>query len=360
MQNLRLQRLQERLEELKIDALLVTSLKNVRYLSNFSGTAAFLFITPGPCFFVTDFRYKTQARIEVKGFKLRFYGYTDSTIEAIKELLRELKVKNIGFEAGEVSFDTYHSWSKELPNVNFQPTKDLIESLRIVKDEDEIKTIKKAINIAEKAFLETAGKIKAGIREKEIALELEYQIRKRGGGMIPFDTIVASGKRGALPHGVATGKVIKSGEPATIDTGATYSGYNSDMTRALIVGKKVTKRYKEIYNLVLEAQMEAISNVKPGVPWKEIDSIARGIIAKAGYGQYFEHGTGHGIGLAVHELPKITPKGNGILEEGMLFTIEPGIYIPNFGGVRIEDMVLVTSTGYKVLTTLPKEWGWWE
>lgn len=359
VRGLRLKRLQETLRGLKVDALLVTSLKNVRYLSNFSGTAAFLFITPGPCFFVTDFRYKTQAKIEVKGFELRFYGYADS-LDKIKGLARELKVRDLGFEGGEVSFSTYQRWRKALAGIKFHPTKDLIESMRIVKDDDEIRIIKKAIAIAEGAFLETIGGIRAGLRERDVALELEYQIRRRGGNRVPFDIIVASGKRGALPHGVATDKVIKSGEPVTIDMGAEYSGYHSDMTRALIVGKKVAKRYKKIYNLVLEAQSEAIGKVRPGVHCKEIDSTARGIIAKAGYSQYFEHGTGHGIGLAVHELPKILPNSKGTLEMGMLFTVEPGIYIPDLGGVRIEDMVLVTKTGCRVLTALPKAWGWWE
>ncbi|MBI3584748.1 MAG: aminopeptidase P family protein [Nitrospinae bacterium] len=258
-------------------------------------------------------------------------------------------MKTIGFEP-HLPYSTYQELHSKLNSASLTPVKNIVEDVRMVKEPSEIEFIKKAIGIIDRAFKRMKKIVKAGSKENEIAIEMEYQLRKEGAEGIPFDIIVASGERGALPHGIASDKIIKDGELVILDFGSRYMGYNSDCTRTLSVGR-LDERQKDIYSIVLDAQREAIKSIKPGLKASEIDSKARQFIIEKGYGENFGHSTGHGVGLEVHENPRIAEGQDDIIKEGMVFTIEPGVYIHGWGGVRIEDMVLVTKEGCEVLTS---------
>ncbi len=333
----------------KIDAIIVTDLKNIRYLTDFKGSHAVLLITPLMKYLITDFRYKEQAMKEAKDCRIiiekkRFRGVTN--------LIKKLNIKNVCFEKS-VSYEFY----RKLTEIGLKliPLNDEISSLREVKREDEIRCIREAIRRAESAFLKIKKYIKPGIPESEIALILEYEIKRLGSKRLPFEIIVASGKNSSMPHAGTSEKKIEHGDLVVIDWGAEADGYFSDMTRTFLVDGPDIGLKKRIYEIVLNAQKRAISGVYPGRTTVYIDRLARDYIREKGYSKYFGHGTGHGIGLDIHELPHISYSGRERLRPGMVFTIEPGIYIPETGGVRIEDMVLVTENGYEVLTKLPKE-----
>lgn len=349
----RLHRIQERLANNKIDAIFLTALENIRYLTNFSGSSAFLMITKDKGYLITDFRYKTVAGDEVKGYKVIIYQ--NSIIDEIERLTKKEKISHLGIEKRNITLEQYQKLTKKLKKIKIIPTLNLVEGLRVIKGPVEIKDIEIAIKRAEKAYKKINSNIKIGISEKEIALRLEYAIRSGGSDRLPFEAIVASGYRAALPHAVSGKRLLKENDLVIIDFGAEYKGYYADITRTRFIGSRINRRQREIYQTVLDAQAEAINLIKPGAKAKDIDAAARKVISKAGFGKYFGHGTGHGIGLMVHELPSISTKSEDILKEGMIFTVEPGIYIPGWGGIRIEDMVLVTKTGFRILTTLPKE-----
>ena len=329
-----------------LDGLLITNLINVRYLSNFTGSSGFIIMSPKKNFFFTDFRYTTQAKKEVSGFKIEEFKNQN---EAIKNFCKKERIINLGFEASYMPFSVYKNFKKALSPVKLIPTTGVIEILRIVKDEGEMICIRKAVSILEKGLKPVLPMLRKKLKEREIALELEYQLKKLGAQKLSFDLIVASGKRSALPHGVASDKKISKGEFVIIDFGCSYNGYHSDVTRTFIIGKP-DKKQQQIYNIVRDAQSIAIENIKPGKTCEEIDDAARNYIKKNGFDKYFGHGLGHGVGLDVHEEPRISKKVKEKIKEGMVFTVEPGIYIPGFGGVRIEDMVYVTESGCKVLT----------
>ncbi len=333
----------------KTDAIIITDLKNIRYLTNFKGSSAALLVTPEMKFLVTDFRYKEQAMKETKDCKIviekkRFRG--------ISNLIKKLNIKKLCFEES-VSYESY----KKLTDLGLMlfPLKNEISSMREVKREDEIRCIREAIRRAESAFLKIKNYIKPGITESEIALRLEYEIKKLGSKRLPFEIIVASGKNSSMPHANTSEKKIEPGDLIVIDWGAEANGYFSDMTRTFLIDGPDIGLKKEIYKIVLNAQEKAIRGVYPGRTTTYIDRLARDYIREKGYSKYFGHGTGHGIGLDIHELPHISYSGRERLKPGMVFTIEPGIYIPETGGVRIEDMVLVTEDGYEILTRLPKD-----
>jgi len=346
-----LKKIGERFEKYSLDAILVLNLDNVRYLSGFTGSEGAILVSQNRNYFLTGTRYTTQASEQTKGFIIREY---DNREEEISDLISKLNIKSLGFEPQYVTFEAYNRLLKRLQDTKLIPIAEGLDSVRNKKEGSEIKLIKEAIRIASESYLDIVGRIKVGIEEREIALETEYLMRKKGAEKVSFDTIVASGKRAALPHGIATSKRIKKGEFVVIDFGARYQGYYSDETQTVVVGKP-TIRQKKIYQIVKDAQEKAFEAIKPGVDVTKVDSAARDYIGNAGFGKYFGHGTGHGVGLAVHEMPHISPLGKEVIEEGMVFTIEPGIYIPKWGGVRIEDMVRVTSRGYERLTFLPKE-----
>ena len=336
----------------KIDCLLVTNMPHVRYLSGFTGSNGMILLTPRRAYFLTDFRYLVQAQKEVKNCKVTI---ADRELTSELPKLSELSKKaRVGVEAAHMSLKMLDKLKDLLPKVDFRPTENLIESLSRIKDADEIKKIKKAIRIADKAFADILGSLKPGVTEKEIAFEMEYNMRSMGAESIAFDIIVASGQRSSMPHGIASTKKLRKGDFVTLDFGCIYQGYASDITRTVVLGK-ATEKHKKIYDVVLTAQKKACKAVKPGLACSRLDGVARDIIMKAGYGDYFGHGLGHGIGLAVHDNPSLNPRSTDTLAEGMVVTIEPGIYIPNWGGVRVEDDVLVTSSGGQILSKSPKE-----
>ncbi len=333
------------------DAFLVTNLTNVSYLTGFTGSSGYAVVTDKNAVFITDSRYQTQSKDEVKGYDIVIQKGRIS--EEFGRLLKDIGAHRIAFESRNVSFDFHGALFKEMPGVEFLPVKDAVEKLRAVKDEDEINRISEAVRRAEGGFRENISRIAPGMVESETALGLEFNIRGLGARKVPFDIIVASGERAALPHGIASGKEMREGETLIIDFGGEAFGYQSDLTRSGVLGEPDRKQ-SEIYEIVLEAQRRAIEKVKAGVSCREVDEAARGYIASKGFGDYFGHGLGHGVGLEVHEAPAVSYLSEDILQEGMVITIEPGIYIPGWGGFRIEDMVLVTAEGCDVMTSLPR------
>lgn len=348
---IKLKRLREKLDELKIDAIFINHLPNIRYLTGFSGSSALCLVSKTDAFFITDFRYKEQIKIQVKHFKkIVATGKTLLDIACEKNIFRGLT--KIGFEADHISFSLLSELKRKFKGVKFVPTRNLIEEISAVKTPDEIENIKSAIKISEKVFNEVLNIIKPGVSEIDIAAEISYLHKKFGAEKDAFDIIVASGWRSALPHGVASDKKIKKGELVVIDFGCVYNGYHSDITRTIAVGK-ISDEKRKIYQIVLDAQARAIESARAGLKASELDSIARDYIKQKGYGRFFGHSLGHGIGTEIHTLPRIAPKSNYILQNGNVITIEPGIYIPDTGGVRIEDDILINSTA-ELLTSLPR------
>ncbi len=351
MNDQRLRKAAGLLKKNNLNVLIVTEINHVRYLSGFTGSNGIVVIAPQKAFFLTDFRYTVQSQKEVKDCKV---------IIASRQLVTELpklpvfsKGCRVGIEADFVSVNFLAKLKELLPDVEFKPTTQLIESLSIVKDSEEIRRVKKAVRIADKAFSDILGSIKPGVAECDIALELEYNMRNLGAENVSFETIIASGQRSAMPHGRASAKKLRKGDFVTLDFGCLYEGYASDITRTVVLGK-ATEKQKKIYEIVLAAQKTACKAVKPGIPCNRLDAVARDMIMKAGYGDNFGHGLGHGIGMLVHDRPVVSSQSADVLEAGMIITIEPGIYISNWGGVRIEDDVLVTSNGGQILSKSPK------
>ena len=335
-----------------LDGILFVSLENIRYLCGFTGSDGAFVITQKDSFFLTDSRYWTQADEEVEGSKIVHYK---KKMEGIFSLLSDLRLIRIGFESAALPFSAFQFLSEKLADTaKLVPLEDEIKNLRAVKDARELTLIRKAIDISSNAFSHVTEILKEGVVEREVALEMECFMKRSGADALGFDIIIASGKRSALPHGKASGKRIEKGDFILIDFGSEFQGYHSDQTRTVLCGSPSSEQQK-IYQIVKEAHDKAIEKVRPGIPVGDVDRAARDHIRSKGYGEYFGHGTGHGIGLAVHEDPAVNSENNGPVHEGMVFTIEPGIYIPDRGGVRIEDMVLVTAHGAEVLTYLPTE-----
>jgi Xaa-Pro aminopeptidase len=348
----RIKKLQKMLPEENLDFLLVTFLPHVRYLSGYSGTNGMILLSLKSSLFLTDFRYKGQAKEQVRNMKVTTVERDLFSSLSDVPLLKGKRIK-LGLEADHVSCQVYRRLKSLLPDCLLVPTERIVETLTVKKDSGEIEKIRKAVRITDRAFSEILGYIKPGVKELDIAAELEYKMKRHGSSSPYFQTIVASGRRAALPHGVATGKRIKKGELVTMDFGAVLDGYTADMTRTVVVGK-ASKKQKQVYDLVLRAQKHAISKAKSGMKACDLDKAARSVIKRAGYGKYFGHGLGHGIGLLVHDNPAVNPTNQLRLEPGMVITIEPGVYIPNWGGVRIEDNILITQRGCQNLTRSPK------
>lgn len=345
-----LENIQKLLKKKKIDAFLVTNLRNLRYLTGFTGSSGFALITKDRGLFFTDFRYREQAEKEVK--KCEIIIEKSKRTNTISKMAKKLGINKLGFET-TISYSFFDMLDKKI--IEMLPVKNLMERFRKLKNEDEMDNLKKAIQRAEDAFLKIKPYIKIGVRESELALRLEYQIKKEGCKSIPFDIIVASGKNSSMPHAKPSDKKIKDGDFVIIDWGAECNGYFSDMTRTfLMYGNDISEK-RRIYEIVNTARDKAIITAQEGVKAKEIDAAARNIIKKEGYARFFGHGTGHGVGLDVHESPSISQVSNEIISESMVFTIEPGIYITDIGGVRIEDMVTIKEGSAVVLTTLPRE-----
>lgn len=347
----KIKKVYELMDKEGLDALLIDSPENRYYLTGFTGTAGRVLLTGKGAYFITDFRYVEQAKKQTEGYEI--VELSSNFEKGLNELLKKDGVKRLGFESKAISHEQFLKYNEVL-EVELQKTTDLIEGLRVIKGPEEIEKIKKAVEITDAAFAHILGIIKPGVTEREIALELEFFQKRMGGEKNAFDFIVASGQRSSLPHGVASDKVIEKGDFVTLDFGVFYQGYCSDLTRTVVVGEPDEKQ-KEIYGLVLKAQLAVIERVKAGMSCKEVDEIARGIIGEAGYRENFGHGLGHGIGLEIHEAPRVSFTSETILQPGMVVTNEPGIYIPDWGGVRIEDDLLITEEGCEVLNKAPKE-----
>lgn len=343
----RVDRLCERLHD--NEAVFITGRPNIFYYSGFTSEDAYLLISHDTCLIITDSRYMIQAHEQAKGFEVL------DIKDGFEKVFSRTNAKYIGYEENIMSVREYkHIRSRLRQNQDFIEMQNLIDEPRKIKDEKEIKKIAEAESIGDEAFSHILNEIKPGKTEKEIALELEFFMKRQGAEALSFDTIAASGKRSAMPHGVATDKKIEEGDFLTLDFGCVFEGYCSDMTRTIVIGK-ASERQKEIYNTVLNAQTSAIDVIHEGIPCSEVDNIARSIINEAGYGDKFGHGLGHSVGIEIHESPSFAPKCNEKVRNGNVITVEPGIYIDGFGGVRIEDLIAVHDGTVTNLTHSPKE-----
>ena len=340
------------LESKGIDGILVSDNKNIKYLSGFSGSSGCLLITGRGKIFCTDFRYEEQAKDEVKGFDIIIRK--EEGFRTIIEKAKSIGIRTLGFET-TMSYAFYKQLLRK--GLKIKSVNNLVEDMRKIKDHLELKLINKAIDRAQEAFIEVKPYIRIGSSEKQLAVMLEDSLKKKGCSALPFDIIVAAGRNSSMPHARPTENKIKAGDFVVIDWGGEAGGYFSDMTRTFLIDGRAISQKKEIYETVLKANREAIDSVAEGKRAKIIDKTARDVIRKAGYGDFFGHGTGHGVGLDIHELPRISRIGTESIKKGMVFTIEPGIYVPGLGGVRIEDMVLSEKRGCRVLTSLPRELG---
>ncbi|MFI3620744.1 M24 family metallopeptidase [Vagococcus fluvialis] len=347
----RVNNLREQMKSEGISSFLITSPYNLRYLTGFTGTTGLALIGLEEAFFITDFRYTEQAAKQCVGFEI--VKNVGPILEVVADLVESKNIENLGFEESFVPFKQYVEL-EGLLEVDLIPVSGMVEELREVKDEEEIAIVEKACEIADKAFSHILTYIKPGMTEIQVANELDFYMRSLGASSVSFETIVASGLRSAMPHGVASEKVIEQGDMITIDFGCYYNGYVSDMTRTISLGEPSDK-LREIYNVVKEAQQKVLDVAKPGMTGVELDAVARDYIASKGYGEAFGHSTGHGIGLEIHEGPNVSKLAEKAFVPGNIITNEPGIYLPGIGGVRIEDDMLITENGIKRLTHSEKE-----
>lgn len=346
----RLEKLKKLIREKELDAILIYMPVNRRYFSGFTGSAGYALIFQERNYFLSDFRYIQQSQKQCEGFEI-----VTMTIEnTLSKILASFNITKLGIEDNFMDVAAYLKLKQDIAGIEMTGIGQDLTMIRAVKDEKELEYIAKAAEIADSAFTDILNHIKPGVTEKEIADRLESFMKSKGASGLSFDSIVASGVRSSLPHGVASDKQIEDGDFLTLDFGCIYNGYCSDMTRTIVVGKASDKQ-KKIYSIVLEAQLKALELVKPGEICKDIDAAARNIIAENGYADYFGHGLGHGVGLQVHELPVLNPLGDIRLQENMVITDEPGIYIPDFGGVRIEDLIVVKQNGPVILSRSSKE-----
>ena len=351
----RLQRLRAALEDKNLDAILISTPENRQYLSGFVGTAGWLFISRERAILATDFRYTEQAGKQAPNFEVLQVGGWNWLVEQ----LEEIGPARVGFESQHVTMAAYRrivAAIKDMPE-NKRPTlvatSNLIENIRAVKDAQELVLLQNVIDISDKAMETVTPILQAGQTEREIAWLLEKAMREFGADSLSFDTIVAGGPNGAMPHHRAGDRPVQEGEPIVIDMGAKLDGYCSDITRTICIGRH-DDQFRKIYNLVLGAQLTAISTLKPSLNGEEADNLARTVLDEAGFQKNFGHSLGHGIGLAVHEFPRVGPTSPDILEESMVFSVEPGIYLSGWGGVRIEDLVVLEEAGARPLSKARK------
>jgi Xaa-Pro aminopeptidase len=334
-------------------AVLITSAHNKFYLTGFTGTTATVLVTSANQYVIVDFRYMDQAKNQCKdSIVMLSDDFDNSAINLINRIVEDEQIQVIGFEKDQLTVDEFEKFRF---SIKCEMIGLYLNELRLIKSSEEIEIMQKAADIVDEAIVYIMDIIKPGMTETEVELLLYNKIRMLGAKSFSFNTIVASGWRGAMPHGVASEKIIEENDFVTIDFGAVYEGYCSDLTRTFAMSKEADPRLVEIYQIVLQAQQSALQACRPGMATKEIDNIAREIITSAGYGDYFKHGTGHGLGVLIHEAPRLNQLSTEILQEGMVVTIEPGIYIPELGGVRIEDDVLITKDGCIRLTKSDKQ-----
>ncbi len=349
----RINAIREALNGYKADSFLVTNLTSIKYLSGFMGSAGVIFITPKKAYFVTDFRYKTVVKDTVSG-SFETIISKQGSFDFLKKIAKKEKIKSVGFESGTMNYAAYESLNDMLDS-KLVPIQGLVETITAVKTANELDCIRKAVEITDNAFGHILGAIRPGsTTERELAADITYIQMKLGGERNAFDPIVASGPNSALPHAHPTNRVIQRGDMLTLDYGTAYKGFNSDMTRTVAVGE-VSDELRNIYNIVLEAQLKALELIKKGASCKKVDAAARNYIKENGFGENFGHGLGHGLGYDVHEAPRFNQFSKSKLEINNVMTVEPGIYVEGLGGVRIEDDVVITEDGCEILNRSPKE-----
>lgn len=353
----RIESVLRKLDDAGLDAILLikqetVTKENVRYITGFTGSSAYVIISAQERLLLTDDRYTEQASEQCPDFKIVRHGRP--AMKDVKEALERLGIRKLGFEANGITVGLLDTLKEHLTGIELVPTKDLIEEMRAVKDPTEIGLIARASQITDQGFNHILQFIKPGVKEKDIALELEFFMRKQGASGLAFGMIVVSGKRSSHQHGAPSEKAIENGDLVILDFGAVYDGYRTDMTRTVVVGRP-TERQIDVYNTVKKAQQKAVDLLKAGAAGKDVSAEARKIIEDAGYGDYSGFGVGHGVGLEIHEAPYVRATGDVVLQVGNVVTVEPGIYIPNWGGVRIEDTVVIEEDGCRLLTQSPKD-----
>ena len=351
----RISNLRQKLADEEVDALLISQPENRYYLSGFDGSDGCLLITPQNTILATDFRYIEQAGRQAPDYDI--FRIRGNIADWFPRLVAEFNLKRLGFEGGHITFALYQQLTDALSKAKSQlrlvPVERVVESLRAIKEPEEIEFITKASAISDSAFEYIADIIRTGMSEKEVAWEIEKFMREKGSQTIPFEIIVASGPNSALPHAQPSEQAIRSGEPIVIDIGARIGGYGSDLSRTICPGPH-DETFNKVYDTVLRAQLVAIATIKEGMTSEEADNLAREVIERAGYGKAFGHSLGHGVGLAPHELPRLGPNSKEPLVNGMVFTIEPGIYLTGWGGVRIEDTVAMKNGKIRVISKARK------
>jgi len=351
---MRLTKLRHKLADMQLDAILITDPANRRYLSGFTGSAGVLIISQDRAMLATDFRYYEQVGRQSPQFELVKIKSKFSAL--LPDLINELGICHLGFESKNLTVDMHNDLADALPDgVGFVATSEVVQELRVVKDEGELAALQRAIALADAAYAHIADFMQPGMTEQRVAWELESFMRTHGAEKVAFDIIVAAGPNGAMPHARASDHIIQAGEPVVMDLGAVVDGYCSDLTRTVALGE-ANGRYQEVYEVVLQAQQAAIRGIRPGMTGQEADAIAREILSQAGYGEAFGHGLGHGVGLVVHEKPGVGRLSDkDVLRPGMVFSVEPGVYLPGEFGVRIEDLVVLREHGPQVLSQADKE-----
>ena len=339
-----------------LDAIIISVPENRRYLSGFTGSAGYLVVSRTDAVLATDFRYTEQAGNQSPDYQVVRMGADWSWL---LDSLKEQGFTKVGFEGHQVPVATYQQMTKALEDIpsserpSLMSTQGIVEGIRSVKEAEEVSMLQKAIDVADGAMQAIAPHIQPGQTEREIAWNLEKAMRDLGADSPSFDTIVASGPNGAMPHHRPSDRIIEDGDPIVIDMGAKVDGYCSDLSRTVCIGE-ADETFRKIYDIVLGAQLTAIATVKVGMSGGDADDLSRNVIAEAGYGDNFGHSLGHGVGLVIHEYPRVSPKAENVLEPGMVFTVEPGIYLSGWGGVRIEDIVVLDEKGATVLSKAPK------
>jgi Xaa-Pro aminopeptidase len=355
----RIDRLRQLLEERELDAIWITSPENRRYLSGFTGSAGSLVVSANAAYLLSDFRYETQAAREAPGWEFGLIKQHETPEQRlVAQLCNTLGIRTLGFET-DVSFGRYHALAEALddlaPDVTLEPTEGVVAALRAIKDDGETAALERAVRITDRAFAAVRPLMRPDMRERDVAWELEKAMREGGADGIAFSIIVASGLNAGLPHARAGDDLLGVGRPIIIDMGALVGGYHGDMTRTVVLGH-ADEQFMHIYNIVLDAQQYAVKHVRAGMKGYEADALARDRIKAAGYDEdAFGHGLGHGVGLAIHEEPRLRLKWEERLPEGAVFSIEPGIYLPDWGGVRIEDLVVLEANGARTLTQSTKD-----
>jgi Xaa-Pro aminopeptidase len=350
----RIRRLLKEIDALNFDGLLIYSVPNIRYLTGFTGDASRLIISTEGCVFLTDGRYTEQAKKEIHE-EIEIFKWIDDNrygSETYQKFIDEFKISRLGFESDVMTYADFQRLHNEL-NVELKPATELVEQQRMIKDDSEIELLRKACKISDRALELTFPHIKPGISERELAATLEYNMKMQGADDVSFETIILAGKRTSLLHGSPGDTQLQNGDLVQFDFGALYHGYHADMSRTFVVGK-ASEEQKEFYKMMQNAEIEAIKVLKAGLPGNEPDRVVRNIISEQ-YIQNYYPGLGHGVGLEIHEQPFMKNTSHFTFQSGMVVTIEPGVYIPGWGGMRIEDTVLVNNDGYEILTQFSRD-----